>query len=122
MKIAVTAKQNKGIDSEVDPRFGRANYFAVLDTKSMEIDFIQNTAAETSSGAGVMAAQLIADQKVSAVISGSFGPKAFNTLNTAGIKLYSSKGSTIKEVVEQYNKGILEQVTAASNSGHIGIR
>jgi len=53
MKIIVTAKNNSGIESELDSRFGRANYFAIVDTESMDVNFIENSAAEASSGAGI---------------------------------------------------------------------
>lgn len=122
MKIAVTAKKNTGLETDIDPRFGRANYFAIVDTVNMDVNFIANTAAESSSGAGVGAAQLIADQNVDIVISGSFGPKAFNGLSAADIKLYSVNGGTIKEAVEDYNNGVLQQLTTATNNGHIGNR
>ncbi len=122
MKIIVTAKNNSGIESELDPRFGRANYFVIVDTESMDVNFIDNSAAEASSGAGVGAAQLVADQKVEVVISGNFGPKAFNGLNAANIRLYASNSGTLAEVVEEYNKGNLKQLSNATNSGHVGIR
>ncbi len=122
MKIIVTAKNKQGLESELDPRFGRANYFALVDTESRDLNFIENSAAEASSGAGVGAAQLVADQKVDVVISGKFGPKAFNGLNAANIKLYSSNSGTLAEVVKEYNKGNLKQLSNASNSGHMGIK
>jgi predicted Fe-Mo cluster-binding NifX family protein len=106
----------------MDSRFGRANFFAIVDTENMEARFIENSAASADSGAGVGAAQLFADQNVAAVISGDFGPKAFIALKTAGIELYSYRGSTIREAVEAYKNGELRELGVSSNNGHAGFR
>ncbi|MFP4017098.1 MAG: NifB/NifX family molybdenum-iron cluster-binding protein [Halanaerobiales bacterium] len=122
MKVVVTAKSKNGLDSEVDPRFGRANYFAVVDTDNMEVNFLENDAADSSSGAGVRAAQLIADQNAEAVLAGSFGPKAFNTLSAAGIKIYSYSSGTIAGAVDDFKNNCLKELTSASNNGHVGLK
>lgn len=122
MLIGISALDNQGLDSKMDSRFGRANLFAVVDTGNMNIRFLDNTAAQADSGAGVGAAQLIADQKVDVLISGNYGPKAFSALNAANIELYSYSGGTIKEAVEAYNNGELKQIGGPTNNGHVGLR
>lgn len=118
--IGITAVDNQGLDTKTDQRFGRANYFAVVDTANMEVRFIENTAADAASGAGVGAAQLIADQKVDVVISRNFGPKAFSGLKSANIELYSFSGGTIKDAVVAFNNGELKKINSATHSGHVG--
>lgn len=120
MIIGITAVDNQGLDTKTDQRFGRANYFAVVDTANMEVRFIENTAADAASGAGVGAAQLIADQKVDVVISRNFGPKAFSGLKSANIELYSFSGGTIKDAVVAFNNGELKKINSATHSGHVG--
>ena len=41
MKIALTARE-KNIDTEMDPRFGRAPFFVVYDTEWGSYSFIDN--------------------------------------------------------------------------------
>ena len=56
MKIAVTASA-EGIDCAVDPRFGRAAYFAVVDTETGRCNSISNDAVSAAGGAGITAAE-----------------------------------------------------------------
>ncbi len=39
MKIAITSK-GKDLESEIDPRFGRAAYILVVDTDSLEFEVL----------------------------------------------------------------------------------
>lgn len=111
MKIAISAKSSKGLEAEVDRKFGRALFFAIVNTEDMEVVFIANPAKLEAGGAGVMAAQTIANKNVAGVISGDFGPKAFNGLKSANLKMYLFKEGTIKEAVNAFKKGKLEKLT-----------
>jgi len=122
MKIAITASNNDGLEAKVDSRFGRAPFFAIVDIDSLDIDFINNAATGARGGAGVMAAQTIVDQKVDALISGNFGPKAFSGLDAANIKLYSFQGGTIKEAIDSLKNGSLKDVSDPTNDTHAGLR
>lgn len=118
MKIAITAKDNT-LDAKVDPRFGRAAYFIIYDIPSDQftaIDNVQNLRA--AQGAGIQAAQAVARQNVDVVVSGNFGPKAFATLNAAGIKLALLSGGTVREAIELAKSGKLEYATQANVEGH----
>ena len=68
------------MDSTVDPRFGRCQYFIMVDTETMAAAPIQNTGAAASGGAGMQAAQLVQDEGASCVITGNVGPNAMNVL------------------------------------------
>lgn len=118
MKIAVTSVDNQGLNSMIDSRFGRAPYFAIVDTSSMDINFIKNTASSAPHGAGVMATQTVTDQEVEAVISGNYGPKSYDGLKSAGIKLYSCKKMTIEKAVEKLKNKELNLITAPTRDGH----
>lgn len=122
MKIAVTASDNNGLESNIDTRFGRAPYFAIIDTETMDIKFISNSAVMSNSGAGVTAAQTIVDQKVNALISGKLGPKAFTALKAAELKLYTYNDGTIKKAVEAFKSGNLEELIKANNNSHAGLK
>ena len=74
MRIVVTTT-TPDLDSPVDPRFGRGAYFVVVDTSTLEWQAHPNPAAAASGGAGIRAAQFVAEQKAQAVISGDFGPQ-----------------------------------------------
>lgn len=116
MKIAVTAENDNGFASNVNPHFGRSPYFAIVDTQTDEIDLVKNEAARASGGAGVSAAQLISDRGVEALISGSVGPKAYTALSRGNIDMYIKKGGTVKEAVEAFEQGSLSQLTSPNGT------
>ena len=79
MKVAFTSR-GPDTSCNVDPRFGRARFFVVVDTDTGEStihDNAQNMSAVQ--WAGIQAAQNVASLRVDAVVTGNVGPKAFNT-------------------------------------------
>ncbi len=110
MRICITAT-GPDLDSTIDPRFGRCNYFVILNEKGELIKSIKNQAATTMRGAGVQAAQIISDNNVSVLITGQIGPHAYETLQTAGIEIMTSPfGLTAQEAFNLYQNGQLNKV------------
>ncbi|KPJ70654.1 dinitrogenase iron-molybdenum cofactor biosynthesis protein [Microgenomates bacterium DG_75] len=121
MKIAI-ASSGKTLDSPVDPRFGRCPYFLIVDSETEEFEVLENTAGQASRGAGISAAQVVANKKVGAAVAGNFGPNAVNVLSSSGIKIFGGvSGITIKEALEQYKKGELKETTAATTPAGMGM-
>ncbi len=112
MKAAITAA-TPNIDARQEPRFGRAPYFVVLDTKTMEWTAVENPGASARGGAAIYAAQFLVEQGVEAVVcAGNYGPNAYDSLKTAGIKMYANpSGGVIREVGKMLEAGKLSQVT-----------
>lgn len=103
MKICITAQGNT-LESQVDPRFGRCQYFIFLDSESDAVESMENPHKD-GGGAGIQVGQEMAQQKVDVVLTGNVGPNAFQTLQAAGIKVVAGVSGTIKEVFEKYKKG-----------------
>lgn len=120
MKIAVSAT-GKGLDSQVDVRFGRCPNFVIVEVEDKDIkgsEDMENTATAQMGGAGISASQLIADKGVKAVITGNMGPRAFTVFEQLGIEIYQGSG-TVKEAVEKFIKGELKKMGEAT-SGPMG--
>lgn len=118
MKIIITAT-SPNIDSSVDVRFGRGAYLIVVDPDTLEWEAHPNAGVGASGGAGSLAAQFASKQQVSSVISGDFGPNAYNALLAAGIDMYLlGTSATVKEAVEHFKAGLLERVGAPTGPGH----
>jgi predicted Fe-Mo cluster-binding NifX family protein len=118
MKIAITATGSE-LTSALDPRFGRAQYFMVVDTDtnaSMAHDNAQNLNA--AQGAGIQAGETVARLGAEAVITGNVGPKAFRILNAAGIKVYLAGEGTVSDAVRRFKAGELKEAPAANVDGH----
>jgi len=110
MQIAIAAS-GKTIDSLVDSRFGRCPYFLIIETKTNDFGVIKNTAGQAFRGAGISAAQMVADKEVKAVIAGNFGPKAVSVLSASGIEIFAGvSGLTVKQALEKYKDGELKSL------------
>jgi predicted Fe-Mo cluster-binding NifX family protein len=110
MKIILTTA-TPSIDSDLDPRFGRGAYLLMVDTESLQWEAHQNPGVMTSGGAGIQAAQFVTDKKAEAVLSGDFGPHAFDALQAAGIAMYLyGDCRTAHQVLERFEAGQLEQI------------
>ena len=119
MKICVTAAGTT-LDASVDPRFGRASHFIIVDSETLAFEAVPNTAAGAMSGAGIQAAQTIASKGVSLVITGNVGPNAFQALVSAGIKIVVGAYGTVRGVIEKYKRGELRETNAPTVGGHSG--
>ncbi|MBW2065111.1 MAG: NifB/NifX family molybdenum-iron cluster-binding protein, partial [Deltaproteobacteria bacterium] len=71
MRIAISS-QGEDLNAEVDPRFGRASKFLVVDTKDMSFEVVENSQSlNLPQGAGIQAAQNIAGHRPDVVLTGN---------------------------------------------------
>jgi predicted Fe-Mo cluster-binding NifX family protein len=119
MKICVSSTADS-LDALVDPRFGRAPYFIIADSDTMQFEVIPNVASGALSGAGIQAAQIIAIKGAKVVITGNVGPNAFQALSAAGIKIITGVYGTVREVIEKYKRGELKGDDSPTVKGHFG--
>jgi len=113
MKIAVSAT-HRSLEADVDPRFGRCMCFVIVETEGNEIKShkeVNNEAIQAMRGAGIQAAQIVANEGVEVVITGNIGPNAFNVLSQTGIKVVTGVSGKVSEVVKKYLKGELKETT-----------
>jgi predicted Fe-Mo cluster-binding NifX family protein len=109
----------KTLDSAVDPRFGRAAGFVLVDTDTGQhqaIDNSQNLSAPQ--GAGIQAAQTVSRHDADYVMTGHCGPKAFRALEAAGIKVVVGIDGTVEEAVEKLKAGAVKPSDDADVEGH----
>jgi predicted Fe-Mo cluster-binding NifX family protein len=120
VKIAVSS-MGQGLDAEIDPRFGRCQYFVIVDSETMELDAVENPNVMASGGAGIQSAQLVADKGAEVVVTGNCGPNAFQTLQAAGISVCVGIAGTVGQAVEQYKRGKLTPVSGPSVGDKFGV-
>jgi predicted Fe-Mo cluster-binding NifX family protein len=118
MKVAVTAK-GTSLDSEIDPRFGRAPYILIVDTDTLGFEVLDNSSnVNAFKGAGIQAATLISDKGAEVLMTGYCGPKAFFTLEAAGIKVISDVNGTVRDAVEAFRNGRVTYAEGANKDAH----
>ena len=118
MKILATSS-GKTLDSAIDPRFGRAAFFLLVDTATGEVqvhDNVQNLQAPQ--GAGIQSAQTASRLGAEIVLTGHCGPKAFHILRTAGIKVVVGARGTVNEALESLRKGEIQPSERPDVEGH----
>ena len=73
---------------------------------------------QAARGAGIQAATLVASHRPKAVLTGHCGPKAFQTLQAAGIPVILGVAGTVREAVQQYQQGTLTPAPGPNVEGH----
>ena len=119
MKIAVSSA-GKDLDSQIDPRFGRCRYFIVVDVETMDFEVLDNEGSMASGGAGIQAAQRVAEKGVRALITGNLGPNAASALSAAGIKVHLVPDGTVREAAKLFKEGKLTETSGPSVASHFG--
>jgi len=120
MKIAITSNGSEQ-SSQPDMSFGRAKWFILYDEDTSRFEAHENVKnVHAAHGAGISAAQTIADLGVKAVLTGNVGPNAFRTLQAAGIKilLFGKDRKTVEEVLQGWKAGDFSEATGATAKGH----
>lgn len=121
MKIAISAN-SADPKEQFSTRFGRCDTFLLSGSEGAAWQDIPNPARDDSGGAGTRVVQLLSDLGVDVVISGHFGPNAFEALQAAGIEAYLAAAGTPQELASQLRNGKLVQATGPSGQGQRGGR
>jgi predicted Fe-Mo cluster-binding NifX family protein len=118
-KIAVSS-EGPTLDQAVDPRFGRAAGFMIVDPTDMSFDYVDNGGSQTmAQGAGIQAAETVVRSGAKVVLTGYVGPKAFHALQTAGIQIGQNLDHMkVGEAVQAYLDGRVDAAQAPNSGGH----
>ena len=118
LKVAVSAT-GEGLDSPVSPRFGRCPYYVIVDTETMAFEAMPNASMGAPSGAGIAAAQAVAQKGVDAVLTGNFGPNASQVLAQVGVEMVTGATGSVRQAVESFKNGALTAAPPMRASGGI---
>ena len=121
MKIAIPVDE-KTLESSVCASFGRTPYFLIYDTETKESVFIDNSAAASTGGAGIKAAQTIVDNKANALLTPRCGQNAADVIKSADIKIFKTTSASVKDNIAAYIDGklpLLDEIHAGFH-GHGG--
>ena len=123
-KIVVSSQPPGGLESLVDPRFGRCAFFTVVSVIGNEMkqeQIVPNGGMQAMGGAGIQAAQTVANLGGTVVITGNLGPNASASLNQLGISVAISGVVTVKDAVKAYLEGKLQTVSSSTVGAHAGM-
>ena len=120
MKIAITAS-SPALEADVNFRFGRCQYFIIIDPETMQFEALENADPVTGSGAGVSTAQIIIGKGIEAVLTGNCGPNAYQALSAAGIKVITGVSGKITDAIKDCKAGNLQAAGQPNVSAHSGM-
>ena len=123
MKIAISST-GENLESEIDERFGRCPYFLIVEIENKNVKgvrAVENTAKAQSGGAGITAGEIVAKEKVEAVITSNLGPRALSVFGQFKIKIYQGQGK-IKNVVQDFIDGKLKETKISTGPQHMGLK
>jgi predicted Fe-Mo cluster-binding NifX family protein len=124
VKIAVSCEE-PGLDSLIDPRFGRAAGFCIVDPDTLESRadtraFVDNGSSQAmAQGAGIQAAETVCRSGANVVLTGSVGPKAFRALSAAGIQVGQNlENLTVRQAIAKFKAGEVDMASKPNSMGH----
>lgn len=101
MKIAIAASENH-VKSQVDPHFGRCDWYCIFDTETKKTEFIENTARHNTDKAGCEAVDFLSGKGISIAIAGRFGSKVVEAFRAKKVQMIvPEKVTTINEIINQ---------------------
>jgi MinD superfamily P-loop ATPase/predicted Fe-Mo cluster-binding NifX family protein len=104
LKLAISAIEGH-INAEVDPRFGRAAFFLIVDTDTMAVKAIRNPNLEALLGAGIQSAELVAREGAEVVLTGECGVHAFAALSRLGVKVVTGVTGRVADAIRTFTQG-----------------
>lgn len=124
--VAVPSDGEGGLNDNMSQRFGRCPSFTIVTVEGGEIKEVKgvpNNAANTMGGAGIQAAQTVGNHGAQEVIVGFLGPNAGESLKAMKLKIFQApnKQITIKEIIDLYIKGELQEIDSANVGAHHGM-
>jgi predicted Fe-Mo cluster-binding NifX family protein len=104
MRIIFTSKGDSW-DSQIDPRFGRTDFFFIYEEGSEQTEAYDNRAiAGQAHGAGPKTAQKMGEYGAEVLVTGNGpGGNAARVIEKMGIKVFTGAGGmTVREALESY--------------------
>jgi len=119
VKICIPTVTKEGKSARVHEHFGSAPYFTVCDTDQNKIEIIDNSNQHHSHGMCHPMASLVG-KGIDAVVTGGMGTRAVQKLNEGGIKAYRAIPGTVEDLLKQFLKGSLQEITIHNSCAQHG--
>jgi predicted Fe-Mo cluster-binding NifX family protein len=117
MKIAITAENNNGLESNVAQHFGHAPYFIFVEVENGEItstNGIANPYAEAHQPGEIP--NYIHSQNANVILSGGMGGRAIQFFEQLNVKAATGASGTVREALEKYLGGSLKAAAPCDES------
>jgi len=112
MKIAVPTMGRKGLDEDVGQHFGRVPTYTIVDTETNDVKVINNT-SQHAGGQGYPP-EIMQGEGVEVMLCSGLGPRAITMFEDFGIDVFVGAAGTVKDAVDAWEKGKLQEATDAN--------
>ena len=119
MKLCIPTETNEGKSAVVYDHFGSAPYFTIVDTEKDSVEIINNANQHHAHGM-CQPMNALSGKEIDVVVTGGMGARAVQGLNEGGIKVYRAIPGTVKDIVGQFIKGELDEITVNNACGQHG--
>ncbi|MFP4655738.1 MAG: NifB/NifX family molybdenum-iron cluster-binding protein [Methanohalobium sp.] len=109
MKVCIPSNGNSGLEATIGEHFGRASNYTLIDTESNSVEVIPNI-GEHMGGTG-KPPEFLSKAGVEVMLCSGLGPRAINMFENYCIDVYVGAKGTVKDALESWNSGTLEEAT-----------
>jgi len=121
VRLVIPTEDGNGLDARLSQHFGRAPYFVVVEIQGDKVASVQAVPNQSEHFGGYgLPPDLILQLRPDAVITFGMGPRAISRFQEAGVAVYRAQSETVKEVVEAYLQGKLEELTEGCGKSRHG--
>jgi predicted Fe-Mo cluster-binding NifX family protein len=111
-RIVIPAEDGNGLNARLSKHFGRAPYFIIVEFEDDNISNVQVVPNESEHFGGFgLPPDRILQFRPNAVITYGMGPRALSIFQRAGVAVLKANADVVKDVVEAYMQGRLEELT-----------
>jgi predicted Fe-Mo cluster-binding NifX family protein len=118
-RLAVTSN-GADLQGDIVP-MARSSFFIIFEGDPQNHRVMENLIKKAGSESGIKVAEELAAQKVDIVITGTIGPRAFQQLQDAGVKVHAGCEGKVADALERCLKGKLPLCKKATYGGYLGI-
>ena len=112
MQTMAVGANGQSLEAKVSPLFGRARFFILVDPNTLEWEALDNLAnLSNAQGIGVAVANHLVRKNIRTVVAGSCGPKAFQTLEAAGVEVILHVKGTARPALARSKQGELRRAS-----------
>jgi len=109
MRISVPSMGNKGLEDMIGQHFGRVPTYTIWDSETEKVEIVPNT-SEHMGGTG-LPPELMNAHKVDIMLCSGLGQRAVKMFEELGIMVYVGAMGTVKDTIEAWKRGELQEVT-----------
>ena len=109
MKIGIPVMEKNGYDALVGEHFGRVPYFAVVETESNDLQFVENI-SEHRGGRG-LPPELLQRYGIDVMLCKNLGRRAIHLFEELGIRVYVGATGTVKDALDRFTSNQLQEAT-----------